>query len=169
VAATYRIGDTGPAGGIIFYDKGNSTGGWRYLEAAPADIDRPPFIAASETIDSSNCRERGVGWGKRNTAAIMAEAQKRGGGFGWAAQAADAYTLNGFDDWFLPSKDELHYMYGNLHMAGLGDFRNEWYWSSTVHNDGYWYDAENFRSGTQEARHGLPNGQQCRVRPIRQF
>ena len=32
---TYRVGDTGPAGGIIFYDKGNNSGGWRYLEAAP--------------------------------------------------------------------------------------------------------------------------------------
>ncbi|MEJ2663418.1 MAG: InlB B-repeat-containing protein [Spirochaetia bacterium] len=28
---------TGPAGGLIFYDKGNYDNGWRYLEAAPTD------------------------------------------------------------------------------------------------------------------------------------
>jgi hypothetical protein len=37
LAPTYKIGDTGPAGGFVFYDKGNNSGGWRYLEAAPED------------------------------------------------------------------------------------------------------------------------------------
>jgi hypothetical protein len=32
---SYRVGDTGPAGGIIFYDKGDNSDGWQYLEAAP--------------------------------------------------------------------------------------------------------------------------------------
>ncbi len=29
---SHQIGDTGPAGGIVFYDKGDDTDGWRYLE-----------------------------------------------------------------------------------------------------------------------------------------
>ena len=33
------IGDPGPCGGIVFYDKGNNSGGWRYLEAAPASAE----------------------------------------------------------------------------------------------------------------------------------
>ena len=28
----YNIGDLGPAGGIVFYDKGNNKDGWRYIE-----------------------------------------------------------------------------------------------------------------------------------------
>ena len=31
------IGATGPAGGLVFYDKGAVSDGWRYLEAAPVD------------------------------------------------------------------------------------------------------------------------------------
>lgn len=33
----YVLRDTGPAGGYIFYDKGDYSDGWRYLEAAPSD------------------------------------------------------------------------------------------------------------------------------------
>ncbi|MCL2762731.1 MAG: DUF1566 domain-containing protein [Treponema sp.] len=35
----YKIGDTGPAGGIVFYDKGDNADGWQYLEAAPPDFE----------------------------------------------------------------------------------------------------------------------------------
>jgi len=35
----YKVGDTGPAGGIIFYDKGDNSDGWQYLEAAPPEFE----------------------------------------------------------------------------------------------------------------------------------
>jgi hypothetical protein len=180
---TYKIGDTGPAGGLIFYDKGNNTGGWRYLEAAPVDIDRKLY-ATEEGIGIEG--QRAVGTGKANTQAIMVQANNRGGGFGWAAQACDALEVNGFDDWFLPSRDELHYMYGNLHMRNLGGFSLDWYWSSTYSrfnaqenwmdvNKHYWW-GENFSDGTQAAQCGNKDAaswtnsqQRFRVRAIRQF
>jgi hypothetical protein len=35
----YKVGDFGPGGGWIFYDKGKISNGWRYLEAAPVDME----------------------------------------------------------------------------------------------------------------------------------
>jgi formylglycine-generating enzyme required for sulfatase activity len=35
----YEVGETGPAGGLVFYDKGSVSGGWRFLEAAPASTE----------------------------------------------------------------------------------------------------------------------------------
>jgi hypothetical protein len=35
----YKIGMTGSSGGYIFYDKGTFSGGWRFLEAAPASAE----------------------------------------------------------------------------------------------------------------------------------
>jgi len=147
----YKVGGKGPAGGLIFYDKGDSKDGWRYLEAASADI-AGTFVATSEDINIDNCDKRAVGKGKSNTEAIMKEAAKKGGGFTWAAYKCVSYTQGGYDDWFLPSRDELHYMYGNLHMQELGDFKNEKYWSSTaVISYGklnFW--QEDFSNGNQD-------------------
>jgi len=164
-AKVYKIGDTGPAGGLIFFDKGDNKGGWRYMEAAPADLDGL-FYFATEEINYRDTQERGVGWGKRNTEAIMRDAAKGGGGFGWAAQAADAYTLNGFDDWFIPSRDELNWVYGNLHKRGLGNFRNEIYWSSTGSHPSYCY-AIGFSDGYHADKNGGSN--RYRARAVRQF
>lgn len=167
----YRIGDRGPAGGIIFYDKGNDIGGWRYLEAAPADIDRQ-LRAVTEYIGSyKTLMERAVGKGKANTRIIMAEASNKGGGFGWAAQACDALVVNGFDDWFLPSKDELHFMYGNLCLQGLGGFKGGLYWSSSFNegDNGRWITTwwcEDFSTGDQNYMNA---DRTYNVRACRQF
>jgi len=59
-----------------------------------------------------------VGTGRANTAAIIA-AQGRGS---YAAQVCDDLVSGSFDDWFLPSKDELDLMYKNLKKAGIGGF-----------------------------------------------
>ena len=51
VQSDYKVGDIGPAGGYIFYDKGNNDNGWRYLEAAPADM---KVINGVPTVDATS-------------------------------------------------------------------------------------------------------------------
>lgn len=115
---SYNIGDTGPAGGIIFYVNGNN-----YLEAAPVDTQNQ--FTFSNVITSMVGTSTAIGTGQANTNAIIAQA---GHTFG-AAFVCDNHTLNGYTDWFLPSEDELALMYANRGIIGC--FANDYYWSST--------------------------------------
>jgi hypothetical protein len=123
---TYKIGDTGPAGGIIFYDKGNNSNGWRYLEAAPASTEfKAPWGADKANINT----DIDIGSGKRNTEIIVQYLWDNGQN--GAALLCDELSVNGFNDWFLPSKGELNLMYIRLKLKALGNFRQDWYWSSS--------------------------------------
>jgi len=157
----YQVGDRGPAGGYVFYDKGDYTNNWRYLEAAPLELEFQAAwggdVTGTHTV---------VGSGKRNTQFIL-EA-----GRNWRSTAVQiCSTLNsgGYRDWFLPSKDELDLMYKNLKQKGLGGFSNDWYWSSSQNDYGYAW-SQNFNNGGQGFVRGEPNkGRTHSVRAIRQF
>jgi len=162
-SATYKVGDFGPAGGHIFYDKGVFSGGWRYLEAAPPETE---FRAqwggykgtGSNTSDYYDIPGTGtaVGSGKRNTQ-IIVERLKQLGENGRAAQLCESMNFDGFTDWFLPSKDELDLMYKNLRQKGLGSFttaedKNNWthiYWSSSQANTNHGAWSQRFSDGLQ--------------------
>jgi len=138
----YRIGDTGPAGGIVFYDKGSVSDGWRYLEAAPSD--QSSGIQWSNGKYISIKTDVAVGSGTANTKAIIA-AQGSGR---YAATLCKNLTMGGFSDWFLPSKDELDLMFKNLKQADRGGFGSAWYWSSSENGTNFaWLQA--FDDGRQ--------------------
>ncbi|MDR0443517.1 MAG: DUF1566 domain-containing protein [Treponema sp.] len=128
---TYNIGDVGPAGGIVFYDKGVFSDNWRYMEAAPVDAGIPVPTAQwglwGVTVKGTSDE---IGMGKNNTKLIVAE-MKQNGEKGKAAQLCDDYSLNGYSDWFLPSLNELNQLYLNLKQKDFGNLGNFWYWSST--------------------------------------
>jgi formylglycine-generating enzyme required for sulfatase activity/TolB-like protein len=48
----YEVGETGPAGGLVFYDEGSYSQGWRFLEAAPASAE---FVANSYLEAARKC------------------------------------------------------------------------------------------------------------------
>ena len=125
---TYRIGDTGPAEGIVFYDKGRYSDGWRYLEAAPSDESTGIQWYNGSYIDIKT--GTAIGTGRANTEAIIA-AQGSGS---YAATLCKSLSIGGFSDWFLPSKDELDLMYRNLKKASLCGFSEGWFWSSSQYN-----------------------------------
>ncbi|MDR1316530.1 MAG: hypothetical protein LBK13_06615 [Spirochaetales bacterium] len=161
----YKIGDTGPAGGLIFYDKGNNSGGWRYLEAAPANTERtlPNFVSFRVANDKR------VGAGKENTRTFMVVINREGGGVNTAPWYCDQLVVNGYDDWYLPAEDELLYVYNVLASNGLGDFQGREYWASNESEATYiqrhTVDFSNGRVITYMYTSSPP----CQVRAVRRF
>jgi TolB-like protein len=125
--AVYAIGDTGPAGGIVFYDKGSFSGGWRYLEAAPVEIEfSAPLGAVRDNVNTQTA----TGQGRRNTQLIV-EQSNRSRENGMAAQRCAGIDFDGFKDWFIPSKDEMDLLYKNLRSSNIGGFGSGRYASSS--------------------------------------
>jgi TolB-like protein len=142
----YKIGDAGPAGGWIFYDKGRVINGWRYLEAAPTETEvQLKWGAYLKKVSETGTV---IGTGKQNTQIIVKYLQNTGES-GKAAQYCDSLVVDGYDDWFLPSKDELNLIYQNLKTKGLGEFSAAFYWSSSqLDRSDSW--VQHFKNG----RHG---------------
>jgi hypothetical protein len=121
----YNIGAIGPAGGFVFYDKGSISDGWQYLEAAPAKIKfRANWGAYRKVIATST----EVGTGKQNTLIIIKSIGAAENDY--AAQRCSNLNILGFNDWYLPSKDELDLMYHNLKATNSYHFCG-FYWSSS--------------------------------------
>ena len=163
----YTVGQPGPAGGIVFFDKGSYSDGWRFLEAASADIAGTAEWGANNKVISRTNTGRGAG--KQNTQTI-ADYLRENGETGRAAQITQEFRQGGYADWFLPSKDELNLMYENLKQKGLGRFQNGVYWSSSeIRNLRAWY--QNFNNGEQRGDSITSNDKTTPyfVRAIRQF
>jgi hypothetical protein len=84
----------------------------------------------------------------------------------WAgAFTACSGTINGYDDWYLPSKSTLNLMYVNLKTQDLGGFVSDVYWSSTEYRNSYaWF--QHFGNGFQN---DYDKGSTFRVRAVRAF
>jgi hypothetical protein len=129
----YEIGDTGPAGGVIFFDNPNAArDGWRYLEAMPFDQSLgAKWGCFRRSIDGA--RGTAIGAGRQNTADMVAACTDAE----TAARLCADVSFNGVTGWFLPSREELLLMYRNLKAAGLGGFLdggapdNASYWTSS--------------------------------------
>ena len=127
----YRIGDFGPAGGLIFYDKGVFSNGWRYIEVAPQETE---FILVRRWDWKNNLEgtRNDIGFGKNNTQ-LMVEYLNKLGESSHFAQLCNNLNFDGFNDWVLPSKDELNLIYINLKQKNLGNFDSEsYYYSSSI-------------------------------------
>ena len=151
---------TGPAGGLIFYDKGSVSDGWRYLEAAPSDQSTSAEWGCHET-EISGADGTAVGTGKQNTIDILNECATSG----IAVDICADLSLGGYDDWFLPSKDELNLMYENMKIFGVGGFADYFYCSSSE-GDAYYAWFQDFYDGDQSY---ASKNYTLRVRAVRAF
>ncbi|MBU4603186.1 DUF1566 domain-containing protein [bacterium] len=160
---TYALRDTGPAGGLIFYDKGSYSDGWQYLESAPASTE---WISKQWGSNGTMIggTETGIGTGQRNTTIIVtwlnshSETDR-------AAQLCDALVYGGYSDWFLPSTDELNLMYENLEVDSVGGFADGNYWSSSEYDADFAW-SQFFYDGCQGISTKSIN---TRVRAVRAF
>lgn len=157
---TWVVGKRGPAGGWIFYDKGEYSDGWRYFEAAPDDHPVKVTWGCSGTSIPA-AKGLSAGTGKANTEAII----KKCGEQGIAARAAADYRGGGKNDWFLPSKTELNGMFENLHSRKIGGFANDKYWSSSEDSRSLaWFQSFFYRYQTEDSK-----DEKKRVRAMRVF
>ena len=138
------------------------------------------LVAASENMEGTyefGCYQENVigadgtaiGTGYQNTMDIVNQGCVTENGGITAGQAALDAGINGFSDWYLPSKDELNEMYSTIGNGGpegnIGGFQNGWYWSSSE------YDSNNsfgVSFGNGLAGYSVKNGDK-RVRVIRAF
>ncbi len=164
LAQMYNVGDTGPAGGLVFYVDHENHFPWTYLEAAPVGWNGGEDPTAEWGVRGTaveGARGIEIGSGSGNTAGIVAAHPDTG----FAANVASEASINGYSDWFLPSLGELNAMREALYLAGVGGFAQARYWSSTEccdQNARY----QNFSNGSQPT--GGKNNL-YRVRPVRAF
>ncbi len=159
----YTVGDTGPAGGFVFYDKGHYSDGWRYLEVMRFDTSSSGIVWEQQ-LQSGQYRTTGatatdIGTGFTNTAKIL---EVLGDGH-YAVRLCALANVGGYNDWCLPSKDELQLLF--QYKSAVGNFTSYNYWSSSEHSQSRAW-CQNFNSGAQSTQY---KNNTYRVRAIRRF
>jgi hypothetical protein len=156
------VGDS-YGGGIVAYilqsgDTGYDASVQHGLIAAPADQS-----AGIQWYNGSNmvtgATGTAIGTGQANTTAIVTI---QGAG-SYAAQLCNDLTVGGYNDWFLPSKDELDKLY--INKVAIGGFDDDHYWSSSEYDALYaWYQYFGNGSKYKSSKNGS-----FRVRAVRAF
>ena len=155
----FTIGQT-YGGGVIFYI--DSTGLHGLISSTENQSAPNGWGCIQTTIGGTHLE---IGTGQSNTSLIVNGCSESG----IAAKVCDDLVLNGFDDWFLPSKDELHQIY--LQKGVIGGFYcpcNNYcsYWSSSE-CDGFCAWLFHFDSEGPECE---PKSSTFRlIRPVRAF
>ncbi len=101
-----------------------------------------------------------IGTGQANTTVIVTI---QGAG-SYAAQLCNDLTEGGYNDWFLPSKDELNKLY--INKVAIGGFADYAYWSSSEYSTHTAW-SQNFETGPQYYLSSKSHTN--RVRAIRAF
>lgn len=164
----YIVGGRGEAQGWVFYDKGSYSDGWRFIEAAYEDL-ADKMVVGTYSYDFTEDLPKDIGSGQSNTSIIDSNDPTR-------INAADSCyhyckVINGtyYEDWFLPSYDELTEIYNNLYLNNIGNFKASNYWTSSAYQsstvDKMYY--RNFSTGENNT-HGYKNYTMY-VRPVRYF
>lgn len=156
-------GYTGPAGGYVAVDMGEENGGWRYLEIHPTSLQHPSsngYGAHWGTSGYISGISDQFGSGLQNTQMIVNNVTSSN----CAARLCYDLTLNGYSDWFLPSKDEALTIANTLRSANivLSPF-----WTSTQFDEYYAYSLSS-GSNQHSAEKNVKN-YTSKVLPVRRY
>ena len=166
---TYAIGDTGPGGGIVFYDAGSTLSWGRYLEAAvnttsPSwTVSSVPWIGSGSTTTTNGNTNTAIGTGMANTLAMVAQNATAG----CAATVCRSYAGGGYTStttgWFLPSKDDFNALVAQG--TAFSGLTTNPYWSSSE----YTYRYSWFQFGDGSGQSVTTKSSSEYVRAIRAF
>jgi hypothetical protein len=140
-------------GGIVAYilqpgDPGYDPNVQHGLIAAPSDQGTAPWGCGFDGGGSGTfipgANGTAIGSGSQNTIDIMNGCSTAG----IAARLCGDLVLNGYSDWYLPSKDELHQLLTN--QTAIGYVTHSFYWSSSQYSNSLaWWSSFDFNIGPQ--------------------
>lgn len=182
------VGDVGPAGGIVVYDAGSDQAWGRWLEVAPQSCEskglafaKGPGLVSPLIGPLVRLLGKAIGTGAANTTRLAGRRSNVVYAGVEAASAAWLSTCNGYDDWFLPSKDELNeacrvlsHSRTGRQLTPVGGFDRGYYWTSSDYNGRtawaqYFADCQQF-DRVQTLRGNAAGAQRpFLVRPMRAF
>ena len=171
-----KIGTVGEGGGIIFFDKLHYSNGWRYLEAAPENLNAMYW---SDSLNERAVGEfvNGLGNGARNSYNVVYR-------YGAKSAAYKATTYGKTDDCYLGTRKEMALLYfittkkifkrriSKVDNFSALNIKSEssskiplLYWTSELQDkeSAYCIDFENGNIGKVKFT------QQCLIRPIRKY
>ena len=143
----------------------SSVCGWRFLEVAPSDVSGKYCFGYCRETSSSEPSEYGtrssIGAGKSNFELLLqkfeghtynADANYKYWSISeYALKACDEYYVEvdgvKYDDWFIPSSEELILIYNDLYKNGLISLQSNIYWSSTE-----WHNKNMYALKTAEGK-----------------
>lgn len=160
------IGDTGPGGGIVFYDAGSQQSWGRYLEIAKSGWNgageaTAQWCAAGLATTISNVRATGLGLGLSNSTTL---ANFCGAG---ASFNSRAYNGGGKSDWFLPTQSEFQLAFNNRSYLDLSPTGVYWLSHEANNGDASW--VGNSWVMTSQGAGGNNKSDITAYRPVRAF
>lgn len=150
---SFSVGDQHAGGIIISLDQTGEHG----IVAATSDLNDSHWGYYGISIGSTSAQN---GEGLNNTNEIIATG---GTVIGTAVYHCVNFVSGGYDDWYLPSLEELNLIYTNRGAVGINT--SYWYWSSTESDDSYAWMIE-MSNGHYNSQN---KGNTGKVRAVRNF